>query len=83
MNFYDWWATLTTREQARMVKDDCAEAWQEGFKDGYEKGVSAFHDSVKIEREACAKVCDDQANEPECPERAKYCAAAIRMRSNA
>jgi hypothetical protein len=60
MNFYDWWATLTTREQARMVKDDCAEAWQEGFKDGYEKGVSAFHDSVKIEREACANICDHE-----------------------
>lgn len=35
------------------------------------------------EREACAKVCDEQAGEPECPERAKYCADAIRARSNA
>jgi len=33
--------------------------------------------------EACAKVCDEQALEPECPERAKYCADAIRTRSNA
>lgn len=32
------------------------------------------------EREACAKVCDQQAHEPECPERADYCAAAIRAR---
>jgi len=35
------------------------------------------------EREACANVCDEQALEPECPERAKYCADAIRTRSNA
>lgn len=33
------------------------------------------------EREECAKVCDAQASEPECPERAQYCAAAIRARS--
>lgn len=32
------------------------------------------------EREECAKVCDQQAHEPECPERATYCAAAIRAR---
>ena len=32
------------------------------------------------EREACATLCDAQANEPECPERAQYCAAAIRAR---
>lgn len=30
----------------------------------------------------CAKVCESQAVEPECPERAQYCADAIRMRSN-
>lgn len=34
------------------------------------------------EREACAKICDAQADEPECAERAEYCADAIRMRSN-
>ena len=65
MKFDDWWATLTTREQARMVKDDCSEAWHEGFKDGYEKGVSAFHESVKIEREACARVCESEADKME------------------
>ena len=32
----------------------------------------------KQERERCAKVCEDQANEPECTERAMYCAEAIR-----
>lgn len=32
------------------------------------------------EREACAKVCDEQAALPECHERAKYCADAIRAR---
>lgn len=29
-------------------------------------------------REMCAKVCDVQANKPECPERATYCAEEIR-----
>jgi hypothetical protein len=29
--------------------------------------------------ERCAMVCDTQALEPECPERATYCAAAIRQ----
>lgn len=28
--------------------------------------------------EEAAKVCDEQALEPECPERAEYCAQAIR-----
>lgn len=32
----------------------------------------------KQERERCATVCEDQANEPECTERAMYCAEAIR-----
>lgn len=32
------------------------------------------------ERDACAKVCDAQQLEPECPERASYCAEAIRSR---
>lgn len=32
----------------------------------------------RAERERCAKVCEDQANEPECTERAMYCAEAIR-----
>lgn len=35
------------------------------------------------EREECAKVCDEEAKEPECPERAAYCAAAIRARGAA
>lgn len=28
--------------------------------------------------EECARICDEQAKEPECPERAQYCADAIR-----
>ena len=42
-----------------------------------------WYAATLVEREACAKVCEDQANEPECPERARYCADAIRNRSNA
>jgi hypothetical protein len=29
------------------------------FQDGYEKGIAAFNEAVLIEREACAKVCDE------------------------
>ena len=47
----------------------------EGFIAGMTCGESA-------EREACANVCEEQASEPECPERAQFCADAIRKRSN-
>jgi predicted RND superfamily exporter protein len=39
---------------------------------------AALDARLKEERERCAKVCDGQAKEPECPERGAYCAAAIR-----
>jgi hypothetical protein len=39
MTFENWWATLTTREQARMVRDDVVEAWNA---------------ATIAEREACA-----------------------------
>jgi hypothetical protein len=29
------------------------------FQNGYEKGIAAFNEAVLIEREACAKVCDE------------------------
>lgn len=37
-------------------------------------------DAVAKEREECAKECEAQLNEGECPERAQYCADAIRAR---
>ena len=39
--------------------------------------------AILAEREACAMECEAQAEEPECPDRAQYCADSIRMRSNA
>ena len=47
------------------------------------KRDTAALDAILAQRERetikrCAKVCDVQAGEPECPERAEYCAAAIR-----
>ncbi len=77
MTFENWWATLTTLEQARIVKHDCAEAWQEAFREGYEKGVAAFHEAVKMEREECANICDHEQGT------AGDAADKIRMRSNA
>jgi hypothetical protein len=29
------------------------------FQNGYEKGIAGFNEAVSLEREACAKVCDD------------------------
>lgn len=48
-----------------------------------ERIFTAMRGAIAAEREACAKVCEAQAIEPECPERAQYCAYAIRLRSNA
>lgn len=41
---------------------------------------AAFYAGVAHENDACAAVCDAQAEGPECPERARYCAEAIRLR---
>ena len=71
-HFDEWWATLTTREQARMVRDDVAEAWDT---------------ATKAEREACADACEAQtegfAVRSKWDDAALSCARAIRMRSNA
>ena len=32
---------------------------ERAFQNGYEKGIAAFNDAVLLEREACAKVCED------------------------
>jgi hypothetical protein len=58
------------------------------FQNGYEKGVAAFNDAVLLEREACAKVCEQSAQNyyPVIPEASGACthlAAAIRARGQA
>jgi len=52
MNFdFDaWWKEMKPAE-CDEFKPYFEESWQLGFKDGYEKGVAAFHEAVKIERE--------------------------------
>jgi hypothetical protein len=73
MTFNGWWATLTTREQARMVRDDVAEAWKA---------------ATSAEREECAKVCEALPRKfrvsdgPNPCSIKDECAAAIRTRSN-
>ena len=42
--------------------------------------VSCVNRLIEAEREACAKLCDVQSLEPECPEQSEYCAAAIRKK---
>jgi hypothetical protein len=69
-----------TPELIRKVADDVHKTLgfpYTGFLEEYTRRI------IEIEREACAAICDEQAKEPECPERAQYCADAIRDRSNA
>ena len=33
------------------------------FQNGYEKGIAGFNEAVSLEREACAKVCEEIAQE--------------------
>ena len=66
MDFDEW-----HHEQLNGDPDNCPhEKWER----------YAWEMATTIEREACAKLCDEQAKLPECPERAKYCADAIRSR---
>lgn len=70
LGFFAYWRCRLVdwwNRPATEVEEACAMAYQAG---------------VIVEREACAKVCDEQANEPECPERAAYCADAIRARGS-
>lgn len=58
------------------------EAGQAAFRDGYEKGVAAFHEAVALEREECAALVESRA-EPRVEFGILHRAAgAIRMRSN-
>jgi hypothetical protein len=62
---------------------------EKAFQNGYEKGVAAFNDAVLLEREACAKVCDDKHDtwrwddEADSASGPRDCAAAIRARGQA
>ena len=54
------------------------------FQNGYEKGIAAFNEAVLIEREACAKLCDELSDKHTwegCY--ADECATAIRARGEA
>jgi len=61
---------------------------EKAFQNGYEKGIAAFNDAVFLEREACAKLCEQSAQNyyPVIPEASGACthlAAAIRARGQA
>lgn len=49
--------------------------WKYADAQDWEAAAQAVREAVI---EECAKVCDEQAALPECPERATYCAEAIR-----
>ena len=71
----DWHKSALLRLEAfvKLVED-------KGFKDGYEKGVAVFNEAVWIEREACAKLCEEAHWSLD--DRAEF-AAAIRARGEA
>ena len=54
------------------------------FQNGYEKGIAGFNEGVILEREACAKVCEELEAKDESFygefSRASDCATAIRAR---
>lgn len=54
-------------------------SFEEAAKDMYEAFCLERNKTVQ---EACAQICDAQQLEGECPERARYCAEAIRARGN-
>jgi len=90
MNFdFDaWWKEMKPAE-CDEFKTYFEESWQLGFKDGYEKGVAAFHEAVKIEREKCAMVAEGSEQTRDWFPTSLWAnlrneiAARIRMRSNA
>ena len=81
MTFDEWWKQIKPAE-CDEVKPYFEEAWQTAFRDGYEKGVAAFHVAVAMEREACADVCEAEGDGHR-DGFGQHCAAVIRMRSNA
>lgn len=84
MNFdFDaWWKEMKPAE-CDEFKPYFEESWQLGFKDGYEKGVAAFHEAVKIEREKCAMVAEGSEQTRDWANLRNEIAARIRMRSDA
>ncbi len=70
-----WWPTATLPTEYDDM-DACDQAQWKAVAE------AAWRASAAAEREACAAICDEQAKEPECPERAKYCAEAIRSAAN-
>lgn len=56
------------REQMQCLCYEFAKAMQSAYQSGRQSGM-----------EEAAILCDAQAKEPECPERAEYCATAIRQ----
>lgn len=83
MTFDEWWKVIKPAE-CDELKEYFIEAYHIGHSHGYTQGVSMFHEAVKLEREACAKICEGQidsfeANRGYGPE---ICAEAIRKRSN-
>ena len=75
------WPAIQMRDVSALINE--IEALQAEVPGLHGYSADAMRSAVLAEREACAKVCDEQAGEPECSERAKYCAEEIRSRSNA
>lgn len=69
-------SSMTERERAVRLAKEAGMPTLTEF--GYECVEQLIHLARAEAFEEAAKVCDSQAAEPECPERAAYCADAIR-----
>ena len=86
MTFDEWWQQVKPAE-CDEVKLYFQEAWQLAFAEGYGKGVAAFHEAVKMEREDCAEFAENatqytQFQTVEHYKMAAFIATAIRERPN-
>ncbi len=66
------WKLLVSNGIRVMLRNEIALILNEACRLGQQQGM-----------EEAAKICDQQNEEPECYERAKYCAEAIRQAANA
>ena len=65
--YYDWHNDAVRYKTFEAARDELRAAITTALREQYIAGM-----------ERAAVICDEQAKEPECPERAEYCAFAIR-----
>lgn len=57
MTFDEWWDEQETRFKHSNLREEIYDVWVSAMNDGYQRGVAAFQEAVKLEREECAGIC--------------------------